>query len=122
MSILCSSPGAHIGSEKVSLTKPTVGANEVLIRGKTRNSQIHYGIEQVYVPESKGGDVERSGDLKADVKVDGNGTAVLQRVETKTGRAVYDAKSVSLLVHDDHAEAQRPAFARICRLVLANYC
>lgn len=81
-----------------STTKPALLAGEVCIKGRLENhwgNRIHYGIEQVFVPEKTGYKAERADHLKVDVAVDEAGNAVIKRV-TDGKEIVYDAAATIL--------------------------
>lgn len=81
-----------------STTKPALLAGEVCIKGRLENqwgNRIHYGIEQVYVPEKTGYKAERADHLKVDVAVDEAGNAVIKRV-TNGKEIIYDAAATIL--------------------------
>jgi uncharacterized membrane-anchored protein len=90
--------GRYWSVRTASATRPNLLPGEVCIKGKAENSwdekvSIHYGIEQVFVPERTGGDIERSKDITVDVAVDANGNSAIKRM-LNGDQVIYDAKSV----------------------------
>jgi uncharacterized membrane-anchored protein len=76
----------------VSDRYPTlVPPGDVVLKGRRDGTQVTFGLEQYYVPDSQGDRLEnalrahRSGNL-AEIKVDGGGTAVLTGLVVDTTR------------------------------------
>ncbi len=78
-----------------STTRPKLWSGEVCIKGQyLRNySQMHYGIEQVFVPEKTGVAAQSAKSLTVDLAIDAQGNAVIKRV-LNGDRSFYDAKAV----------------------------
>ncbi len=74
----------------VSLAKPAVAADEILLLGvaeytDTTRKEVHikYGIEQVFVPEGRGRNLSSADKLDIELAVPNNGRAVIKRAQNK---------------------------------------
>ncbi len=81
----------------ISAKKPVLLEGEICIKGKVKKqygrTQLHFGIEQVYVPEKTGGKAEQAKALIVDLAVDKNGNAVIKRVMNGS-ETIYDANNL----------------------------
>lgn len=71
---------------RTSLSKPGLTNNQVAMRGSVQEpwiwggKQVHYGIEQYYVPEGTGKRLERAASLRVRLAVDTFGNAAIKEV------------------------------------------
>jgi len=87
--------GEYWQARTSGITKPELLPGEVCIKGRFTygSAAVHYGIEQVFVPEKTGRSAERAKNLKVEVAVNSDGKAVIKRVFCGD-RAIYDATRV----------------------------
>ena len=89
--------GQYWKPRAISANKPVLLEGEICIKGKIKKqygrTQLHFGIEQVYVPEKTGRKAEESKALKVDLAVDKNGNAVIKRVMNGS-ETIYDANNL----------------------------
>lgn len=89
--------GQYWKTRAISAKKPLLREGEICIKGKVKKqygrTQLHFGIEQVYVPEKAGGKAEQAKALRVDLAVDKNGNAVIKRVMNGS-ESIYDANNL----------------------------
>jgi uncharacterized membrane-anchored protein len=87
--------GPYWSARTAAASKPTLMPGELCIKGKYFRdyAQVHYGIEQVFVPEKTGRSAERAKSLSVDVAVDDAGNSVIKRV-MNGDQTMYDSSKL----------------------------
>jgi len=89
--------GEYWKARAASSEKPALREGEICIKGvakKTYNGfDLHFGIEQVYVPEKTGKKIEQAKALSVALAVDNNGNAAIKKV-VNGNETVYDADNI----------------------------